>query len=88
MDIITHNNFSSVQIKPNIFELFYKIKYSVLATILSIIWAISHKDLVDNSILIYECVNVNDTFNEELRVISDFSINCSNTSYKIKAYAI
>ena len=88
MDIITHNTFSSVKIKPTIYELFYKIKYSMFATILSIIWAILHKDLVDNSILIYECINVNDTFNEELRVISDFSINCSNTSYKIKAYVI
>ena len=55
----------------------------MFATILSIIWAIYCKDLIDNSIMIYECINVNDTFNEELRMISDLSINCSTKSYYI-----
>ena len=47
-----------------------------------IILSFTFNDLISASLNLLQCINVGDENNTELRLVSDFSIDCHSSNYK------
>ena len=53
-----------------------KNKIIKIISIFIIIFSFTYIDIISASLNLFKCLNVGDAHNSELRLISDFSINC------------